>query len=296
MDKCAVLVLTRGYRDNADYAQLIRRNISIERNLTDKRIPIVIFHEGNITPDQQQYIADNTKTLTFDFVSIQGFAFIRERVPKYVYAPTRHFSINYRHMCHFWFVDFWHFVADKYDRVIRIDEDCIIDFNIDNLFYKLQSQVAIYGKWQQDAKHVTKNLRNFTNTFQMSSPSGITSGSSHLSSSNIQMSSPSHPSDSNNRKSKMFDDGYVYGPYTNVIGFNIALLNDNPNVKKYVQEVDKTGFIYIFRWGDLPLFGELLTTLFPRDAYSCDLNIRYYHGSHKSSVNLLPVPKVSEYF
>ena len=55
MSKC-IAVLTRGYPTISEYDQLIKRNIHISKNLNDKSLDILIFHEGNITEEHQIYI------------------------------------------------------------------------------------------------------------------------------------------------------------------------------------------------------------------------------------------------
>ena len=71
----------------------------------------------------------------------------------------------YKHMCHFWFVDFWHYVED-YDIILRIDEDCMMKSNIDSILNKLSSKSIVYGKWWvRDEDYVTIDLRQTTNNF-----------------------------------------------------------------------------------------------------------------------------------
>lgn len=52
-----------------------------------------------------------------------------------------------------------------YTKIIRIDEDIIVDFNIMEIFNKLESKIIIIGKWEQDLPDVTKNLINFCNEY-----------------------------------------------------------------------------------------------------------------------------------
>ena len=252
----AVAVLTRGYKDIHKYNTLVKRNISIAKNLGPiKDVDILIFHEGNISPQHQEYIVKFTPNLRIIFKCIKEHAFKDEKKDIHTFEPTRAFGLNYRHMCSFWFVDFWKFV-EEYDMILRIDEDCIIDFNIYELFIDLQNKTAIYGTWTRDQDFVTHGLNQFTQQFIKE---------------NIQTSSSiiSHtPS----------------GPYTNVIGLNLRPLRENTLLQKYIKKVETLNCIYIFRWGDLPLWGELLFYFCNPNSYSKSDKIKYFHGSHNTYV------------
>jgi len=43
--------------------------------------------------------------------------------------------------------------------------------------------------------------------------------------------------------------------------------------------------IYERRWGDLPLWGEVIYYIFGEETMKVDNNIMYYHGSHFSKIN-----------
>jgi hypothetical protein len=253
--KNAVILLTRGYIDIRKYEMLINRNKSIEKNLIDKSIDILIFNENNITIEHQNHIKKITPNLNIIFISILEKAFLNEKKNIIVDKSVEKCSLGYRHMCSFWFVNFWNFVKN-YDRVLRIDEDCIIDFNIDNIFYLLNDKVAIYGHWERDCEFVTNGLNNFTINF--------------LNNNNI----------TNNNISRI-----ISGPYTNIISFNLEKLRQNEILFKYINEIDKSNNIYIWRWGDLPLWGEVLSYFYNKEDHLLTKYIKYYHKSHNRKVN-----------
>jgi hypothetical protein len=122
-----------GYDSLTGYDSLIKRNKNIENNLLDKLIDNLIFHEGNISLCHQEYISSQTPSLNNKFVdvSVDGKAFKKDKdgIP---FEQAHGFGIGYRHMCSFWFVDFWKFVED-YDLLLRIDEDCFVDFQVDGV-------------------------------------------------------------------------------------------------------------------------------------------------------------------
>ena len=153
-------------------------------------------------------------------------------------------------MCSFWFIDFWKYVED-YEIIMRIDEDCIIDFNIPEVFDILQEKTIVYGAWTKDQPFVTHGLNQFTHTFLYE----------HMKTNQIPIHNPS-------------------GPYTNVIGLNLVQLRGNLLLQDYIKEVEASNHIYIFRWGDLPLWGEALFYMCHPTSYCKTNKIKYFHGSH----------------
>jgi hypothetical protein len=163
--KCAIVVLTRGYTNINKYTSLIYRNQAIAVNLREKSIPIVIFHEGNIFLTHQDYIKKHTPLLNIQFINVKELnkAFLDHKKKIPVYEATKGFSLGYRHMCSFWFVNFWDYLED-YDYILRIDEDCFIKFDILNIFNIMmtENKVSLFGSWVDDEDFVTKNLNKFT--------------------------------------------------------------------------------------------------------------------------------------
>ena len=81
------------------------------------------------------------------------------------------------------------------------------------------------------------------------------------------------------------DTRIAEGPYTNVICFNLKKLRENEKLFEYINMIDKSENIYIYRWGDLPLWGEVLKYLYDKDSYNLDKTITYHHESHGKNVN-----------
>jgi hypothetical protein len=255
LNKNAVVILTRGYREYEKYFSLIQRNKSISKNLNDKTMDIVIFNEGNISDLHQQLIRKETPKLNIKFVTVNEKAFLKENEVFTFYKTTIRdiWHYGYRHMCHFWFIDFLHF-CNEYDYILRIDEDCIIDFNIDEIFNILPSKFLIAGAVDTDDEHVTHGLNKFTLDFLKKN--GFT------------------------KKSKQ-----PGGPYTNIFALNLLKLHKNKFLKVYMNYVDKSNNIYIYRWGDLPLWGEVLEYFYKKHDYLIYNKINYYHGSLGKYVN-----------
>ena len=250
--RSCIVVLTRGYSSVLMYSNLIRRNKAIQENLTDKTTDILIFHEGNITIEHQTHIADETPDLRIMFVDVNnGHAFKSEKTSITFHPGTSMFGIGYRHMCSFWFVDFWYFVTG-YDRILRIDEDCYIDFNIDAVLAKLDNYNFICGRWMEDVDFVVIDLNKTTLEFLPHDTLGIKDPA---------------------------------GPYTNVFALNLQNIRTHQQLSEYIKIIEDSGNIYRNRWGDLPLWGEAIHYLFGMKSVLIDTNIRYLHESHDMKVN-----------
>ena len=55
--------------------------------------------------------------------------------------------------------------------------------------------------------------------------------------------------------------------------------------EKYRIEIDTNHLIYKKRWGDLPLWGEIIYYIFGDETMKIDKDIKYFHGSHEIQVN-----------
>lgn len=256
MSKC-IAVLTRGYNNIIDYNNLIKRNIHINNNLNDKSLDILIFHEDNIIKEHQIFIKNKTPNLKIKFVNILNIAFQTDK-KNIIIEEGRTFGIGYRHMCSFWFVNFFNTVQN-YDKLLRIDEDCFIDSNIDRIFEQLDKHIFVCGKTSIDKEFVTKGLNTFSLDF-----------------------CKKHKDEFSFFKNDAKSPG---GPYTNLTGYSLDIIRKNEIFQKYRTDVDQSNMIYKRRWGDLPLWGEVIYYIFGNDSLKIDNTIKYFHESHKTYVN-----------
>ena len=261
--KICIAVLTRGYTDALEYSTLIQRNDAIARFLDDKTIPLLFFHEGNITEEQQLQIKVETPELIMQFIDVaendRAFRKEKQKIPHLRGNYENYFGLGYRHMCHFWFVDFWSFLAD-YDIVIRIDEDCVMESSIDSIIHKMKDPSSTASIWSGmsdiDKDFVCYGLNQFTLQFMKENTTN-----------NPPVKYP--PS----------------GPYTNFLGLRLDRIRNNRLLMMYIEEISKSNYIYLYRWGDLPLWGEAITYILGNDSLVIDKEIRYYHGTHYIHVN-----------
>ena len=90
-------------------------------------------------------------------------------------------------------------------------------------------------------------------------------------------------SENNINPIKTFDK--IKCPYTNFMVMNIEFFKNNTVVKKILKEIEESHGIYSNRWGDLPIWGMILSTLIDETHYFENKNISYFHASHNKTIN-----------
>ena len=260
--KACFVVLTRGYDSTHKYFKLIKRNQSIFDvvfPVHGTNVDYIIFHEGNITTEHQKHIQEQTPMLPLLFVDVKGtnpktaFQDTKNIIPCHL---TKHASIGYRHMCAFWFVHFFDYVQE-YDMMCRLDEDCVVSKYV-NVFQYMEehNQCFVSCRWQDDGGKQTEGLKEWSKKYV----------------------------ETNELKALSYYDK-PGGPYTNFCALNLMCLGKNNEVLKYVWAMDASDKIYSHRWGDLPLWGEVLQLFIPKNEYNTRFaHISYYHGSHNQNV------------
>ena len=84
---------------------------------------MLIFHEGNIPEEHQQYINSKSPEV-YNFIDVsEDFKYDKSIISEV--PDIERFNIGYRLMCRFNFFHIWKYV-NKYDFLIRIDEDVIV--------------------------------------------------------------------------------------------------------------------------------------------------------------------------
>ena len=150
-------------------------------------------------------------------------------------------------MCRFNFFHIWKYV-NKYDFLIRIDEDVIV---------------------KKFSKSLLDNLNN-----------NFIFGTANLSSESHEYTNISLPEE----LKKIFDstDTDFYNhlfPYTNFYISNIEFWNNN-DIQILLREISNNKLQLIHRWGDLPIIGSILN--FKNIEIKILKGISYSHLSHKN--------------
>jgi hypothetical protein len=260
--KIAICALTKGYFLKKNYGALIDRNKHIYENIIKKYnydVDLIIFHEGNIKLSHQDFIKKKSGLDSLKFIDVRD-SFSSQKIKYSSFCSetklSKKFNHGYKCMCKFWFYDFIDYLK-AYKFVIRVDEDCLIkSFPIDEFIEKLESKQCFYITpliIPKDHDDVTLGLDKFCqNFFDNYKP---------LKAPNLK----------NN-------------PYTNVFMMDIQFFVNSTLFTTFANEVLETGCIYINRWGDLPLWGAILSMYKPNIMLESRA-IRYLHGSHGIMIN-----------
>jgi hypothetical protein len=258
--KTAITVLTRGYDSNDGYAKLIQRNkqiVSVFYNLLDNKddYDVIIFHEGNITQEQQKYIQSNTPEMPMQFNAVE---FLIKNVNN-PYCPNNEvsnaFGLGYKNMCYFWSISFLEYLKN-YEYIIRIDEDCFLESLEPNLILNYRNNNVMFSsaRYQDnDDKEVIVGLQKLFDDYL--SKTGKT------------------------KKNELTM------PYTNFMVVNIPFFRENVDVINILAEIKNSDCIFSNRWGDLPIWGYILSYFIDRPLYIEDKTVVYNHESHGAKIN-----------
>ena len=158
-------------------------------------------------------------------------------------------------MCYFWSISFFKYLHE-YDYIIRIDEDCII-YNLDiNILNKYKEQNIMFSSayyQDNDFEDVTIGLKDLFDNYLI--------------------------------ENNLIKKNDLKMPYTNFMILNIPFFKNNIDVNNILNEIDKSNCIFSNRWGDLPIWGYILSYLIDKSYYKEDKNIIYLHGSHSTKIN-----------
>lgn len=276
MNDNAIVVLTKGYDDIKEYSMLIDRNNAIYDSIidnkhllfkTDVTYDFLIFHEGNIPIEHQEYIQSKTQ-LPLVFLNVKdvsgGIAFDDSKnIMNYDLCPptelSERFTLGYKHMCHFWAIDCLTYLSN-YRYVVRIDEDCIIkNYNVD----------LIGGVIKQGIKLAVPYICNF-----LDHPDVMVG---------LEKLTLEFLSDNNVNNDVSFSD--VSAVYTNFFIFDVQYFLNNKLVNDFLNVVDKSNGIYSNRWGDASTWAIIAYYLMGDNGISLLSDLKYYHASHGAYIN-----------
>lgn len=244
--KSAIVALTRGYPSNKDlYSDLIKRNLSIYEKiikLASDEIDLVLFHEGNISSEDQKYISSNYPSKII-FKDVSKYF----RIIDIDLEGENKFNLGYRQMCRFNMFYIWDEVSN-YDYIFRVDEDVEILDCDPNLFSYMKKKGLKYmtGRFTKE----THRLTNETLPYYL------------LSNSNLNVK-------------KIYNHR---NPYTNLYASSVKFWLNN-DVQEILKLISLTDDQIRYRWGDHTVQGLILNhkkvkiNLFPK--------LEYKHLSHE---------------
>ncbi len=155
--KIAAVGLVRGYPENKRlYIPLIERNNSIFNNINkfrDNKIDVILFHEGNISKSDEDYIQSQSRE-DLKFVNVSKYF----QTSLLKLNEGDRFSLGYRQMCRFNMFHIWNEVAN-YDYILRVDEDVEITKFNPNIFeyMELKNIIFLTGRFSKEIHQRTNS-------------------------------------------------------------------------------------------------------------------------------------------
>ena len=151
----AIVALTRGYPNNRSrYDELIKRNQSIFENIISARstpIDMILFHEGNISLEDQQYV-ESFYPGAINFIDVSKY-FQKSGLKL---RGEEKFTLGYRQMCRFNMFHIWDEIKD-YSYMLRVDEDIEISKINPYFFEYMEKNNITYmtGRFTKDIHRLT---------------------------------------------------------------------------------------------------------------------------------------------
>lgn len=257
-ENAAIVCLTRGYQTLGGYDALIERNRAIYQVINSRRerhYPLMIWHEGNIPPEHQSYIAAADLNHDIRFVDVSPVF----RMPTEVKEDelVEYWPVGYRLMCRFHSYNIWQYAAE-FEYVMRVDEDCILKsaaFDpLDSLF-RAGGDFAAADFVEESHELTNRTLAPFARELAASM-------------------CPEVPEES------VYNHAF---PYTNVYVARTAFWRQ-PVVRRFLELVTQNPDFVRFRWGDCPVLGIALTLFAAPEAVYRMSQLGYVHGSHNWNI------------
>lgn len=269
MTKSAILILTQNTIERKIYLKtslyFLFRNFN-----TRFKYPVIILHEGDYDNNSINEITSSVRKecrYLIDFVKIDSSDF---HVPDYIdidkmnrcidSAPVPYWrNKNYRLMCNFWINNFIKY-CDKYDYIMRLDDDSIIEEPINTDIFKMIEEKD--HNYMSNIIHVDCSICNYgmKEFFEKIMPDKMEK---------ISELFMEHSLDSNNphftRFKKLYlalNDKEYEGNSVNmampVMYYNNFFVTKTsvwktPEIKEIIKSINECGNIFYCRWGDAPL-------------------------------------------
>jgi len=264
MNKKAIVTLAKnnkGVDHNWEHNFIILRNKSISRYLKDEEIDFVIFHESDFTNEYKKFIKNSSPVSiqqNIKFVEIPDFKPTEEEfyyLEKRATDPRIIIS-GYSSMCKFWSYGFLEYTKE-YDKIIRIDDDCIVLSEIDIIFEKLKKKLLVFP--YLSGEDCRKNQMEYINKFFLEI----------------------HPI----KNYRPIIDKRIESPYTNFCGFNLEKIRKNKHFFYFFKWLEENNLVYLYSWQDAGLWGILMKHMLDKKDWEEYNDTKYIHLSHLSFVN-----------
>ncbi len=254
--RLAIICLTRGYTDLQQYNVLIQRNIAIYNNINIRNgfwpWPLLIFHEGNVQPEHQEYIRSRSGPQPLFFIDIGAAEFSKPVGFDHTKELDKRWPWGYKCMCRFFAGRFRHYVSE-FDYTIRIDEDCILQ--------RWPAETLGQPGALLQYPYLSVETHDFTNEL-------------------LPKITRAYIAEKGLVEREFYNQKF---PYTNV-WIMARDLWKKPFVEEFVGFLEAFHFSLYYRIGDLPILGVVMNQFLEAGEHCLIKDVEYYHLSHNMMV------------
>ena len=269
MPKAAIFVLSQNTVERKIYLKTSLYFLFKNFN-TVYKYPVIILHEGDYDERSKNEIKMSIRSECRNLIKFQELDSCDFVVPEHIdidkmnkcieVAPVPYWrNKNYRIMCYFWIKHFFKYCKD-YDYVMRLDDDSIIEEKINADLFDLMEKkdlnyvsnllhidcsICNYGmkdffiklcpnsKEKLNELFIDHKLKNDVNYFNKFKEVYEIINNSKYDENEFDMSMPVM--------------------YYNNFSITKPIIWNSPEIKNIINEIDKIGYIFYYRWGDAPL-------------------------------------------
>jgi alpha 1,2-mannosyltransferase len=269
MPKAAIFVLSQNTVERKIYLKTSLYFLFRNFNAVYK-YPVIILHEGDYDEHSKNEIKMSIRSECRNLIRFQELDSCDFVVPEHIDINKLNKCIeakpvpywrnkNYRIMCYFWIKHFFKYCKD-YDYVMRLDDDSIIeekinadlfdlmekkDLNYASNLLHIDCSICNYGmkdffiklcpnsKEKLNELFIDHTLKNDVNYFNKFKEVYEIINNSKYDENEFDMSMPVM--------------------YYNNFSITKPIIWNSPEIKNIINEIDKIGYIFYYRWGDAPL-------------------------------------------
>tara|TARA_Y100000389_G_scaffold133285_1_gene130799 strand:+ start:3531 stop:4499 length:969 start_codon:yes stop_codon:yes gene_type:complete len=269
MPKAAIFVLSQNTVERKIYLKTSLYFLFKNFN-TVYKYPVIILHERDYDERSKNEIKMSIRSECRNLIKFQELDSCDFVVPEHIdidkmnkcieVAPVPYWrNKNYRIMCYFWIKHFFKYCKD-YDYVMRLDDDSIIEEKINADLFDLMEKkdlnyvsnllhidcsICNYGmkdffiklcpnsKEKLNELFIDHKLKNDVNYFNKFKEVYEIINNSKYDENEFDMSMPVM--------------------YYNNFSITKPIIWNSPEIKNIINEIDKIGYIFYYRWGDAPL-------------------------------------------
>ena len=275
--KSAIVILTQNTSEKRIY--LKNCLYFLFKNFNERfKYPVIILHEGDYTTYFQEEIIKSVREESRSCIHFKQLDEGDFKTPDHIDKEKMNKIIDiqpvpywrnesYRNMCNFWLKHFTKYVAD-YDYVMRLDDDSIIEEKImSDLFQIMKERDLNYisNIIHVDCGICNYEMKEFFDNYYMDKQDIIKDMFIY---NKIGYNNNKEIFDNFKKVYKIMNDKeYVKNEidikspimyYNNFFITKTSFWNEE-NTKKVINEIDKTGNIFYYRWGDAPLHTIIAT-------------------------------------